>query len=371
MKKISIIFSLSLCFSVLFAQNNATSSIKLADGFMHINNNEGAYYTVSVPGDSIKQTEIDGIFIVDKQIVQLTSMPVPTDKLNWRFDIEKEVKLLQSLKDDEINYLKENVFKAKDLKVETSLYINNKGKTFLFWSYDIPKSAQKPNAIDPSEQPIVSNLFISCIANSKVVGVNLPITANASRKKKEAFLAKIADDVVVYGDKIDVGALSYRIFCRENKEKFVYMDSVNHFKVKVPDWLNITQSTQAGTWGGTMYDHSNLMNGILIVPISKNKFRNEAEVERYFITGNEKGKPAANNKNILWKGHQLVDKPYNCNGNAYELKYTFDNMDYKCRYLVYETKNAYLLAMYTATDTLYDKDLANFKDFLEYLFPSL
>lgn len=371
MKKLSFILYLSICFSALFAQNAPVASIRLADGLMCINNSEGAYYTVSVSGDSVKQTEYEGIYIVDKQIVQINSSTIPDDKLDLRFDIEQEVKLLQSTKDIELDYLKNKVFAGKDLKTEERIYINKNGKTFLFWSYEIPKSARKANSIDPKQAPVTSNLFVSCVANNKILGINLPITEKSNRKLKENYLAQIADNVVVYGDKIDVNALSYRILCKENKEKFVYVDSVNHFKVKVPEWLNITQNANPSVWGGTLYDNNNQMNGILVMPISKSKFQTISDVEKFYITGNTNGKAIQNNPKAIWLGHQSVEKPYNCNGSAFELKYSFENANYKCRYLIYETSSSYLLAMYTATEGLYDKNLADFKEFLEYLVPSL
>jgi hypothetical protein len=212
---------------------------------------------------------------------------------------------------------------------------------------------------------------MTCVCNNKVVGINCPITAAANRKKKEAAMAKIADNLIVFGDKIDVNALSYKILCKENNERFVYVDSANHFKVKVPDWLNITQTPNTQNWGGTMYDHTNLMNGILIVPFSKKQFKSLDEVERYYITNNQTDKPTKRNPKIIWQGHQAVEKPYNCNGTAFELRYTADGVLYKCKYLLYETTTAYLLAMYTATDKLYYTDIDKFNEFLEYLFPSL
>jgi len=164
-----LIIGFTVLMTVYSQENYTAETFKAAlmqtkTGAMIVYNGEKHSFTIDIIGDTIKPTDHPNFIQVDNGILQASIIPFNTklDFENMSTDSQKK-NLLGYMK-YELEYDKEQL-NSKDLK-EKHEFVSLNGKTFLFWTFDMPES----------NKTVAKQCTLITICFDQIVALNMPVT---------------------------------------------------------------------------------------------------------------------------------------------------------------------------------------------------
>jgi len=353
MKYIYLFICLFITGSIL-SQEDKIAYFKTDKTFVYADNNPDSFYAIEIPGDSINLSEIQGAFKVDDYIIQFIKNPYNLEEYTNKMDSIKEIELLKSKMNWELDYIQDDVLNKK-VKSDYSVFKNKLGKRFLLWEYRLPK-------MDYSDVDIqtVKNYFLTFVANKHVACISIP--AFEDNDEISNFLHRISENIRVYGSEIDLNALYYQIDAKDDEKEIVYTDSLSHYEIEVPKWLNVINTNSNIVFGGTFPDIDNIKNAIIVSPFEKGDFDNS------FSKFNDENVLKLKIGDKLGGGTVLLTKeietPKSVNGVAYNIQVAQGNSIYENICYTIDTGSHYLFIFFTSTPQTIKRNMDLLNDFM-------
>ena len=151
----------------------------------------------------------------------------------------------------------------------------------------------------------------------------------------------------------------------DSTEVSTYNDYQNGYSIEKPSWLSVMESGNKNAWGGTLPAVHNIKNAIMIMAFEKTKFKDFADFERIYITGNKFGEETLFSKNHIFYGRNEKDFYDVQNGVSSKLYLFFKSKIYHCQFVLLETSNSFLFINFTSTPETYEENIDKFNEFLK------
>ncbi|WP_196885056.1 hypothetical protein [Aureivirga sp. CE67] len=360
--KIKLFLFLVVCsITTIFAQDEGLISyMKGKNDIIYIDNSPGTHFTINFPGDSLKPSNIPNSVVIGEDNIQFLKKRYTSDQYTNQSGVKKEIELLEYYMNYELDYLEKEVFE-KDIVNEKEVFLNNSGKRFLLWYYEMPEIAS-PEGVEIID-PVTANLFLNFISNDYLIGVNFSVFKSEDKKAKIEKLKSIANTVNIFGGPIDENALWYKIDALNDDKNLSFTDTINKFELEIPKWANITKTQNKSLWMASMPDIDNIKNIISLKWFDQSEFKSLEEFNKAQIEGYKIGDKMSSGATMMLK--KKIEKPEKCNGVAYEMQLLFGSMIYHCQYVTYYSDSAYFMIGFIATENTYNRNLVKFNEFLE------
>lgn len=140
-------------------------------------------FALDIVGKEVKTTDNPGFFVVDNHIVQTSTVPLPSSKLDLGHLTEVQQKqALSAYVDYEMDYFrKELKLKISDLKKEW-VVINS--RIFLVWHFNLPAA---------KENQVSQQIYMSTICFNQVLDLNIAILKGEDFPEQQERLNKLAN----------------------------------------------------------------------------------------------------------------------------------------------------------------------------------
>jgi hypothetical protein len=368
MNKISFLsFFLFFAMNLFGQENSPIGFMKTADGLLYFDNTSGVHYTFEIPGESVTKADMPGAVIIDEEFVQIMKHRYDPTALGNPQNLEDEKKILAFYKNYELDYLQDEMFKEKVASGEET-FVNSKGKRFMLWYYKIPESALE--GIEEKDLVNVTQyqLFLNNVSNNYVTSISVNSYAGDTLANKIQDLKKLADSYCIYGGKINLEALSYKIEATADGDGVEYGFADKGFKFRVPNWLNILDIGAGDSFMGSLPDIDNIQNVISVEWYNKKTLKRTQKIKTFNdfnkknITQKKIGDKVGNATVIL---NQKLESPANCNGACFKLQMQVRNSIYHTQVLTFESKKSYILMRFVATPETYALNVKKFEAFIK------
>jgi len=165
---------------------NFTKKDKLSEISFSWNNHRIRF---EVEAKSIKQLDAKGFFDADGQVVQFSTVKIPSNVDLMNLNDEKEISILRGYVQYEFQYFQNELkLEVKDLKIDTKTL---NGKNFIEWEFRV---TTKPNQqINKTNKQI----YYTAVFWDRVVSINSPVMLNDDDKRIEKKLELIAKSLKV------------------------------------------------------------------------------------------------------------------------------------------------------------------------------
>ncbi len=351
----------ALFFVAIGVAQNEISYLKLDSSIVYVDNSQGAYFTVTFPGDSIKSSGIENAYIIGDEFVQFLKRDYDRNSYTNKAKPEKEIEVLKAAMIYEVDYLEEEMFNQK-LEIKEELFLNDYGKRFHLWSYKIPEVAFKDVENSIEAQRVSNYYFLNCVVNDFISGIMMVSYSNEDVGRKIDKIKKISNSVNVFGGPIDIDGTYAKMEAVEENKALEYVNEAIGFKVEIPKWANIVKSDLDVFWMATMPDINNVKNAVSLSWFKKEAYNNNLEhFNKVFILDKKMG-DELNTGTFLMK--KELDAADNINGIAYKIQAMFGTSIYDCQYVTFETKTHFVLAKFIATQNTYNLNVEKFHDFV-------
>ena len=154
----------------------------------------------------------------------------------------------------------------------------------------------------------------------------------------------------------------------ESAKKITYIDSANDFKITVPKWVYIRETNDKDFFGGTLPAINEIENAIVISSARKSKYNSFKDFKKFIIedSGYVKGaKPKwANDRTFISIDPDSLPKD---NYSAYKVVVNRNGNIFVSKFVLAESKTAYLFLQFTATTDTYPINVNKFHEFLSKL----
>ena len=366
MKLIVVVFFYFASIAIVAAQNNDLSKIafiKSKSGYVYSDNSPGAYFTMEFIGDSIKPFD-NGInaFNLSHNLYQILKHDYEPEQYNNRAKPAKEEELLLYYKKYEADYHEQEIHK-QSLSITEEFFVNSDEKKFHLWHFPQPAYKEGGDLSKEAHESTSWHVYLSFIANQKVVVIYSPILKNKMTiEEKISDLKTIAESANIFGGLIDETALTYKTRAAKNDQLIEYADPRTKYYVDIPEWLNMTQSSNAGLLLGTLPDINNVKNAISVQWFEKAEYKsiedfNTAHVLQYSFGD------VINGTHTFMLRNEYKDKAEN-QGLSYKIQLKAGNSLYNTHVVTYETSSGYLLCRFVATQETYNRNLPKFFEFV-------
>ena len=200
-----------------------SAELTIEDGYKEVYNEKGAFFTVDVTGKDVQPYKYDGlIFLVDNQVLELSSMPKAdfysasngdlfTQFLSYQ---KQQIEYSMEFPDgQEFNYIINKPFKSQvankiNLQIASEEVDMPVGKV-LKWSFEEPEFTQDR---ERQRMLIKSQHFYSIAVNDYIFTVSGIVTDKyAKSKEMHKMLQRILNTVKVYDGPIEITQLSKEI----------------------------------------------------------------------------------------------------------------------------------------------------------------
>lgn len=363
-KNVIILFLYFICLNT-FGQNTkeqTTFFMSSKNGITYIDNANGSYFTLELPGDSLKETQVSNAYLVDNNFFQIMKFEYSPKQYSNISDTLKEIELLKFYRENEVEYLEKEVYKQK-IEVSEEVFKNKEGKRFYLWYYAMPNIKDISDTIILEDESVpIHQLYLSFVCNQYVCGLYTPVIAGEILKDKINIIKKIAESIDIYGYKIDLNTLYYKLEVQKEGEELQYTDTLRRFEFDVPNWLNIIESESKNYWIATMPDIDNIKNAVLVQSFDKSEFKSFKKFNKEKILDKKIGDTS---NGSTWMLKKELPTPKNSNGICYKVNMMKGRVMYHCQYLTFEASTAYLIVSFTATENTYERNLPKFQKFVE------
>ena len=142
-----------------------------------------------------------------------------------------------------------------------------------------------------------------------------------------------------------------------------YLDSTFNYQVLIPNWLNLKETGMIYAWGGTLPAVEGIENAIMITACEKNEYKSFVEFRKYIVEDLIFGQKMPWSDSHIFYGKKELGKYKNI-GYAYKVYCIYQNLMYHCKYILVETKTAYLWINFTSTPETFEKNINKFDEFM-------
>jgi hypothetical protein len=188
-------------------------------------------------------------------------------------------------------------------------------------------------------------------------------------KRVVFILSFILVSIVIFSQENDTIHKSYKDINDLKKQTkadsidlYKYVDSTFSYEVSIPKWLNIKETGNAETFGGTLPVVKGIENAIIIKGFQKEEFKSFEEFITKYITGNKFGKKTLFSDDHYWYGnHELIKIE---NGVREKVFIFWNKAIYYHEFVLLKTPTAFLWVQFTSTPETYDINIKKFDEFL-------
>lgn len=332
--------------------------LKSPDGYMYTDNTKGAYFCVDFKGDSLSDPGIENGFNIDGSIYQIMLSAFSQAEYAHGQDSAKETALLKSKMQYELDYISKEVFKKKIVS-GFEIFKNKDGKNYFLWNYIPPAPENK----DTSMAAATQQYFLTFVANQHVVGINTPVFEGEKAEDRKNALKQLADRIDVFGARIDVDGMYYKLDSRAEGKDLQYVDSANKYTLTIKEWFNITESPASDVYIGTLPDIDNIQNAILVKKFKKADYTSFSDFNEKILPGGLKVGDRIGGGTFLLK--KELPKPSKVNGMSYKIQVMRGSTIYDSHYTSIETGACYLLVIFTATPETFALNEPRFLEFID------
>lgn len=350
----SAIFSLLLLFC--YSQESQISYMLNRDLVTYIDNTEARSYTVSIPGDTMIETEIPGVFRIDSSIYQFLSFPISEKFYDHKYRPGKERFLLKAAMRYEHNYQQKEVFKEK-LPLNKEFHLNAYGKQFLIWNYTQPNTTNDTSySYYENDTTLVNtyvvqyHLFLSFISNSYTIMISSIVYDFESLERRINSMKEISNTVRVFAGEIQEDVLYKQITYKQNEEQYLVIDSILGIKFEIPFWMNNIKGKYELL--STLPDINNVSNALSIMTTDQEKFDSFQSFRDNLLESKE----VLEYESVFNENQQL---------HCYKTIYQASHGVFTCQYIFFECTDRYGLINFTATADTYDQNLDKLNEFLD------
>jgi hypothetical protein len=156
-------------------------------------------FTLEVPPQGAKPSDVPGFITIDKQIIQSTLVPADKSVDAGHSGPDREHALLLKYMNYELGYYKKKL--KQDYSHLQTEWVTLQGRLFLVWYFDMPKNYKLV-----SRQVYLSTLFFD-----QVMDLNAPVFAAADFAKAKGILVRLAGSMKTYDKKLDLEALQRKL----------------------------------------------------------------------------------------------------------------------------------------------------------------
>lgn len=142
-----------------------------------------------------------------------------------------------------------------------------------------------------------------------------------------------------------------------------HVDSLLGYKAMIPTWLKMRETGSDWMFGGTLPAVNGIENAIMIKAFHKKDYADMAAFKDFVIgTWTFGTHPKWSAEHVCYGIKDMDDVPGI--GKSYRASNLWQNRIYTCKYVLAETKTAFLWIDFTATPTTYEVNLQKFDEFL-------
>ena len=333
------------------------------DGFLTwVDNSPGAYVTLNFPGSTLTATQIELSFNIDTTyFYQVLRHDYSSEQYTNSSDTIKEEQLLKYYQKYEQDYLEDEVFNSK-LTVTDEFFYNTDGKKFHLYYFPMPESFIAPRK-EGSNYPS-HHCYLNFIANQKVYGIYTVIMESEGFYERMAVIKEIAESADIYGYKVDLDALSYKLSLAQEEHTggMELVNPVGKYVIDIPDWFNVIESPSDNIFIGTFPDNNNVKNAVSITYFPKDQYDSLDDFNTKEVTGYKTLDKIGSGTMLL---RDELTPPENATGIAYKMQIMNQGRMFEMQYVTYESSEAYILVNFTATPETYDKNAIRFRTFLK------
>ena len=152
---------------------------------------------------------------------------------------------------------------------------------------------------------------------------------------------------------------------KDDKIVAMYMvDSLLGYKAIIPAWLKVRETGSDMVFGGTLPAVDGIENVIMIKAFPKKDYAGMAAFKDFVIGNWTFGThPKWSSEHVCYGIKDMDD--VSRIGKSYRASNSWRNHIYTCKYVLAETKTAFLWIDFTATPTTYEVNLPKFDEFLK------
>ena len=176
------------------AEEFKSALMQTKEGAMVVYTGDKHSFTINING-KVTPSDQPNFVTVNGNILQSSIIPFQTQIDFENLSIETQKKNLQAYMDYELKYIKEQL-QADDLH-EKSEFITLGGKTFLYWSYDIPKS----------NKSIDKQCYLVAICFDHMLVLNAPVIKGTKYQKIKDLLTDVGETLKLNNSTIDLEQL--------------------------------------------------------------------------------------------------------------------------------------------------------------------
>jgi hypothetical protein len=152
---------------------------------------------------------------------------------------------------------------------------------------------------------------------------------------------------------------------KDHKIVSMYMvDSLLGFKAIIPAWLKLKETGSDMLFGGALPAVDGIENAIMIKAFPKKDYADIAAFKDFVIGTWKFGTHPKWSSDVICYGIKDMDDVQGI-GKSYRASNFWQNHIYTCKYVLAETKTAFLWIDFTATPTTYEINLPKFDEFLK------
>jgi hypothetical protein len=145
-------------------------------------------FTLRVVSKSIEPTEQENFLIVDKKLIQSSTIPFQEEFDFKSLNLEMQKELLTGYKEYEREYVQEQL---KTTLVESEQFLNLEGKMFKYWSFDMPKG----------NDSVVKQIYLFTICFDQILILNGPVIKGQNEAEVKSLLITIGKTLELYPGK--------------------------------------------------------------------------------------------------------------------------------------------------------------------------
>ena len=155
---------------------------------------------------------------------------------------------------------------------------------------------------------------------------------------------------------------SFGVYGQQNTREF-YRDTLSSYQVVIPEWFTVRNTNATNLWGGTLPAVDGIENAIVIKAYAKKTGSSFFGFKKYVVEGLSFGKtpPWSSSHHFMGKKDLGIYKGI---GDSYIVYLMRGGLIYHCKYVLLESRTAYIWIDFTATEKTFDKNMPKFDEFM-------
>lgn len=170
------------------AEEFQPSLIEAKFGVMIVFNGQKNSFTLRIVSNSIEPSEQENFLLVDKKLIQASSIPFQ-EEFNFKsMSIEQQKQLLTGYKEYEKEYVQEQL---KTGLTGTEQFLNLDGRIYKYWSFDMPKG----------NNSVTKQVYLFTICFDQILLLNGPVIKDQTEAEVKTVLINMAKTLELFPDK--------------------------------------------------------------------------------------------------------------------------------------------------------------------------